>query len=224
MTDGTVSLPLFPLPGVVLLPETLLPLHVFEPRYREMLADALLGSRRIGMQTIDPEAPAGSADQPRLLPLGCAGRIVEHEPLEDGRSNIVLRGEYRYRIEEELPAGRAYRVARVRPLPVSPLPEGPPPRPGRRELRRLLAREIERLALSVGRPAAARLPTSLGDEGLVNEAACRLGLSPDEKYELLAMDRLDERYGRVREHVRGLQRRLDFLAPYRREGVDPSRN
>ncbi|MCE7959561.1 MAG: hypothetical protein DYH06_16740, partial [Acidobacteria bacterium ACB2] len=87
-----------------------------------------------------------------------------------------------------------------------------------------LAREIERLALSVGRPAAARLPTSLGDEGLVNEAACRLGLSPDEKYELLAMDRLDERYGRVREHVRGLQRRLDFLAPYRREGVDPSRN
>lgn len=224
MSDVTLPLPLFPLPGVVLFPETLIPLHVFEPRYREMLKDALSAGRVIGMQTIDPDAPAAPPEPPRLLPLGCAGRIVEHEPLEDGRSNIVLRGEYRYRIEEELPAGRPYRVARVRPLPVTPLPEGPGARPGRRELRRLLAREIERLALSVGRRAAAKLPTSLGDEGLVNEAAARLGLSAEERYELLSMDRLDERYARVREHVRGLQHRLDFLAPFRREGTDPARN
>lgn len=220
----TLTLPLFPLPGLVFFPETLLPLHVFEPRYRELLADVLAGDGVIGMATVDLSAGSPGAAPPPLLPLGCAGEIVESRPLPDGRSDIVLRGVFRYRLEAELPSGRAYRLARARPLPVQPLPERLQGRPGRRELRRLLAREVERLAVSVGRPSASRLPSVLGDEALLAEAADRLGLGSAECYALLAMDRLEERYLWVLEHVRGLSRRIELLAPFRRSHGDPRDN
>ena len=94
---------LFPLPDVVLLPGTLLPLHIFEPRYRAMVADALEGDRRIGMAMLKPGWEL-SDDPPPILPVGGAGRIVESEQFPDGRYNIVLEGEFRYRIVEETPA------------------------------------------------------------------------------------------------------------------------
>ncbi len=212
-------IPIFPLEDVVLFPETLLPLHIFEPRYRAMLADALAGERTIGVQLLDPEAPAGPGGQPAVVTVGCAGEVVEHETLEDGRSNVVLRGLYRYRIVGERP-GKVYRVADVSEWPIEPLPGGGGSAPGRRELRRLLTRVIDRLAASVGRDEAGRLPSGLSDEGLVNEALSRLGLSTDDRYRLLAMDRLEERYGWILGHVRELQQRLDLLAPYRRKEAD----
>jgi Lon protease-like protein len=106
-------LPLFPLPGVALFPDLPLPLHIFEPRYREMLKDALAGSRVIGIVQIRPGEPG----EPRpVFAIGCAGRIEGVAELQDGRSNIVLRGVSRFRIDGELPPDRAYRVARVTPL------------------------------------------------------------------------------------------------------------
>ncbi|MFN7987147.1 MAG: LON peptidase substrate-binding domain-containing protein [Thermoanaerobaculia bacterium] len=217
----TRLLPLFPL-DAVLLPGTHLPFHVFEPRYRAMLADALAGERLLGLHTLDPAAPPLPDGRPALLPFGCAGEIVEHEPLADGRSNIVLLGTFRYRVTGERP-GRAYRLAEVEEVPVRPLPQGPEA-PGRRELRRLLARSVDRLAVSVGRTEARRLPGALSDEGLVNEAASRLGLGTEERYALLAMDALADRYAWVLDHVRSLQMRVDLLAPYRRQDVDPRWN
>ena len=83
---------------------------------------------------------------------------------------------------------------------------------------------MERLADSVGRSEARRLPESLSDEGLVHEAASRLGLGPEERYALLAMDGLAGRYAWVLDHVRSLQMRVDLLAPYRRGDVDPRWN
>ncbi|HQR46847.1 MAG TPA: LON peptidase substrate-binding domain-containing protein, partial [Thermoanaerobaculia bacterium] len=103
---GRRRLPLFPLPGVVLFPETTLPLHVFEPRYREMLTDALQGEGLLGVQLLVPGGSPDDAGRPRVFPVGCAGEVVEHEPLPDGRSNILLRGLFRYRIESEVPAGK----------------------------------------------------------------------------------------------------------------------
>ena len=217
------TLPIFPLAEVVLFPETLLPLHVFEPRYREMLRDALDGDCVIGVQTVDPGEEPGDGAGSRLLPIGCAGEVVEHVPLEDGRSNIVLRGTFRFRIERELP-GRPYRRAEVRPVPVEPLPAGGGRVPGRRELRRLLSRVVERLAVSVGRESAKDLDPSLSDEGLVNEALSRLGLPAAERYRLLTMDRLSDRYGWALEHVVSLQQRIDLLAPYRRPMGNPLSN
>src|SRR5260370_32604395 len=88
-------IPLFPLPGVVLLPGTLLPLHIFEPRYRAMVADALAGDRTIGMAMLKRGWEESDADPPIRL-VGGAGEIVESERLEDGRYNILLEGPFRY--------------------------------------------------------------------------------------------------------------------------------
>lgn len=88
---------IFPLTGAVLYPGLQLPLHIFEPRYRAMVSDALARDRRIGM--IQPQKPVDGAP---LFSVGCLGRIGDVEALEDGRFNIVLEGEKRFRIVREL--------------------------------------------------------------------------------------------------------------------------
>jgi len=220
--SGRRRLPFFPLPGVVFLPETTLPLHVFEPRYRELLKDVLDGERVLGIQLLVPGGAADPAGRPEVFPVGCAGEIVEHEPLPDGRSNILLRGLYRYRIEAEVPSGKPYRVAEVTPLRVEPLPD-PPGEPAASRRIRLVA-DVRRLADAVGRPQAKELPDDLSEEGLVNEILTRLGLDADDGYRLLAMDRLEERYAWAEQLVVSLRRRLDLLAPFRPGDADPRWN
>ena len=107
------TLPLFPLPGVALFPELPLPLHIFEPRYRVMLRDALEGDGVIGIVQSRPGQDGFPAP---IFSIGCAGRIEGVAEVEGGRSNIVLRGISRFHIDEELDQGRPYRVARVSPL------------------------------------------------------------------------------------------------------------
>src|SRR5439155_2855429 len=111
-------IPIFPLPGVVLLPGTMLPLHIFEPRYRAMVADALAGERTIGMAMIKPGWES-AGPTPDIHPIGGAGRIVEAEELPDGRYNIVLQGEFRYRVVSESPPA-PYRVAEVEEIATIP--------------------------------------------------------------------------------------------------------
>jgi Lon protease-like protein len=94
-------LPLFPLPNVVLFPGVFLPLHVFEPRYRQLVADALMGDRLIGMVLLRPGWESDYQGRPPVFPVGCSGVITHVEQLEDGRYNIVLRGLERFRIVEE---------------------------------------------------------------------------------------------------------------------------
>ncbi|WP_404482369.1 LON peptidase substrate-binding domain-containing protein [Novosphingobium sp. BL-52-GroH] len=95
---------IFPLPGVVLYPGLHLPLHIFEPRYRAMVSDALARDRRIGM--IQPQRPVEGSS---LYTVGCLGRIGDVEALEDGRYNIVLEGESRFRILRELDVTTPFR-------------------------------------------------------------------------------------------------------------------
>lgn len=92
-----VRLSIFPLTGAVLYPGLQLPLHIFEPRYRAMITDALARNRRIGM--IQPQRPEEGAP---LFSVGCVGKIADVEALEDGRFNVVLEGEARFRILREL--------------------------------------------------------------------------------------------------------------------------
>ena len=110
------TLPLFPLPGVALFPDLPLPLHIFEPRYRAMLRDTLSGAKFIGIVQIRPGVTAEEGAPSPIFSIGCAGRIEGVAELEGGRSNIVLRGVSRFHIDEELPEGLPYRVARVSPL------------------------------------------------------------------------------------------------------------
>ena len=108
-------IPVFPLTGSLLLPGNLLPLNVFETRYRNLVADALEGGRHIGM--IQPLIPrldnwvdaAQQSDNPELYRVGCLGRIEECEQQEDGRYLVLLRGVSRFRIRRELPLHRGYR-------------------------------------------------------------------------------------------------------------------
>ena len=97
-------LSIFPLPGAILFPGLHLPLHVFEPRYRALVGDALARDRRIAM--IQPQIAAEGAP---LFEVGCVGRIGEVEALEDGRFNIVLEGEHRFRVMRELDVATPFR-------------------------------------------------------------------------------------------------------------------
>jgi hypothetical protein len=111
-------IPVFPLPGALLLPRGQMPLNIFEPRYLAMIDDALRdGHRLIGMIQPDAvqssQALAGSADRPVLFKIGCAGRITQLAESGDGRYLLELTGVARFRVEEELPVKTAYRQCRV---------------------------------------------------------------------------------------------------------------
>jgi Lon protease-like protein len=106
-SDLPRSLPLFPLTGVVLLPRGALPLNIFEPRYLEMVDDALKGDRLIGM--IQPTENEDTVLRPKLSQVGCAGRIVAYRETDDNRYLITLSGVCRFRLECEVDAVTAYR-------------------------------------------------------------------------------------------------------------------
>ncbi len=108
-------LPVFPLTGMLLLPGTILPLHIFEPRYRNLVEDALQGEAVFGMiQPFVPQhdnrpLPGAEKDSPELYRVGCAGHIERWEKLPDDRYVIQLRGVNRFRFEQEMPLLRGYR-------------------------------------------------------------------------------------------------------------------
>ena len=103
------TLPLFPLPNVVLFPGVFLPLHIFEARYRAMTEDALAGDRMIGMALLKPGFDAEYEGRPPIYPVGCVGLITHAERLPDGRFNIVLQGVERFRVVDE-DQSRVYRL------------------------------------------------------------------------------------------------------------------
>lgn len=142
LSDNVALLtPLFPLPGVVLFPGALLPLHIFEERYRDMVADALSGDGKLGIAALrDGYEPYYHTHHAPIHPVVGIGEIVEHECLEQGRYNILLRGECRARVLSES-RERTYRVARVQPLRSSCSASPDADRRIRDELRRLLARD-----------------------------------------------------------------------------------
>jgi Lon protease-like protein len=107
--------PVFPLPNVVLFPGMFLPLHIFEPRYRKMTADALAGERLIAMALLSPGWEQDYEGSPAIHPVIGVGKIIEDVKLEDGRYNLVLLGLSRVRVIEEIPRG-PYRSARVEVL------------------------------------------------------------------------------------------------------------
>ena len=118
MSASDDLLAIFPLANVVLFPSIQTPLHLFEPRYRQMARDALAGNRRIGMVTVEPEHCASLAGDPPVCAVGCEGVISQAEKLADGRYNIVLLGTRRFRIVDEpkRPGERLYRMATVERL------------------------------------------------------------------------------------------------------------
>jgi uncharacterized protein len=175
------SLPIFPLPNVVLFPNVFLPLHIFEARYRQMIAESLSGDRIIGMVLLRPGYEADYDGAPPIYATGCSGLITHAEKLEDGRYNLVLRGLEKFAIEsEEMPAvGRLYRSAVIRPInEIVAANERDQLRQERRKLQELLT------PLFTG-ALEGRLPEAMPDEDLINALAQYLEFDPVEKLALL---------------------------------------
>jgi len=107
---------LFPLPQVALFPHAILPLHIFEPRYREMVRDCLSGDRKLAVAALEPGFEATYHQRPAVRAVCGVGELVAHEALADGRSNILLRGFARGRIVDELPPVESYRRVRWQPI------------------------------------------------------------------------------------------------------------
>jgi uncharacterized protein len=182
------TIPLFPLPNVVLFPNVFLPLHIFEDRYREMVADALAEDRIIGMVLLRPGWDHDYEGRPPIYPVGCAGLITHAERLGDGRYNIVLQGIEKFRVLDE-DDSRPYRLARVENIPETPT-NGQD-----RDEMRLARRRLEALLVpqEKGRGSDTRVPASMNDEDLVNALAQYLELEPVEKQALLEREGLLDR-------------------------------
>lgn len=115
MHEFPTQLGVFPLPSVVLFPDALLPLHVFEPRYRSLVADCLSTHRHLVMAVLKPGHEEDYAGTPDVHEVGCVGRILHHEPYDDGRSDLVLRGVVPVRLRRFV-AAQPFRVAEVEPV------------------------------------------------------------------------------------------------------------
>ncbi|MBI2186821.1 MAG: LON peptidase substrate-binding domain-containing protein [Acidobacteria bacterium] len=154
-------IPIFPLEAATLFPNGTYPLHIFEPRYRAMVADALKGNRIIGMVTLQPGHEAEYEGRPPIFPIGCAGLITEYEELPDGRYNIVLGGLVKFRVLSE-DNSRPYRLARIEKI-AEPLDDRKTA--ALAEQRTRLESLLDALAdkLAVGQP-----PPGMPDETLVD--------------------------------------------------------
>ena len=180
--------PLFPIAGAILFPRAQLPLHIFEPRYREMVRDAVDGDGRIAI--VQPQLIEVEDDRKQpIYPVGCVGEIVGLEELEDGRFNIVLNGSNRFRIISEVDLETPYRNADV---DVGAFDDREPEPLGMVE-RAEVEREARRLGDALGLAVDWSAVSRLDDEMLVNAIAQVAPFDVSAKQALLESETLDAR-------------------------------
>jgi len=180
MRDAII--PIFPLPSVVLFPNVFLPLHIFEPRYRQMVTDALSSDRLIGMTLLRGTDAPGHPDRPPVYQTGCVGVISHVERLADGRFNLVLRGTHKFRIIRELTSNAQllYRTVEMEALEeVVPEAEHDALSQARSELEHRLEPLFARAR------AESLLPHSMPDIDVVNALSQYLDFEPLERQALL---------------------------------------
>lgn len=175
-------LSVFPLGGAILFPRMHLPLHIFEPRYRAMVSDALARDRRIGMIQ-----PRDSNDPPALFDIGCVGRIAEVEALDDGRFDIVLEGLARFAVLRELDVTTPFRQVEAE------IEAAGDPEVLAMAERASLEMESRRFADGLGYAVDWEAVSRLDDESLVNGIAQIAPFDIASKQALLEADRLADR-------------------------------
>lgn len=220
MTDfpnGEFLLPLFPLPNLVFFPRTRLPLHIFEPRYRQMIADAVAADQRFGIVLLRPGWESEYFGAPPIHPLGTIGQIEQAVPLEDGRYNILVRGEVRFRVIGEV-SHEPYRTARVIAEP-------------EQSREAVKAAEQKNWLADLSRQYLHYLPEQIPVpeidtvelEALTNALIMSLNIYVQEKQRLLEINDLIARADEVGQELQNRIESLQFLAPYRRK-TDASHN
>ncbi len=182
---ATLLVPVFPLEGALLFPRSRLPLHIFEPRYRDMIRDAMQGDRLIAMIQ-----PRDGGDPPNLFGVGCLGHIAECEALDDGRYNVELEGIGRFRVAREAVVTTAYRQLEIdRDAFADADDEEPLAMIQRAELEREARRYADSLGYGVNWEAVSRLD----DEALVNGIAQIAPLDVGSKQALLEAEGMADR-------------------------------
>lgn len=195
LSDLPLVIPVFPLDGVLLLPGGQLPLNIFEPRYLNMLDDAMSGERIIGMVQNRPPAPGQAEDplRPMLAPVGCAGRVTSFAETSDGRYLITLTGVCRFRTGDELPARTPYRQIRADFAPYeSDLREEQSGARTAADIDRLLGalrRYLDHRGLAIDWTDAESAPS----DALINSLAMALPFNPMEKQALLEAETIFDR-------------------------------
>jgi len=216
--EGEFLLPLFPLPNMVFFPNTRVPLHVFEPRYRQMITDALESDQRVGIVLLRPGWEADYFGAPAIHICGTVGTIEQAVPLDDGRFNILLRGDVRFRVVGEV-STQPYRTARViaQPETQRTVDESYAQREWLADLSRQYLRYL---------PEQSSVPEieMVGLDALTNALIMSLNLEVEEKQRLLEIDDMIIRAEQVGSELTSRIESLRFLAPYRRGGADPAHN
>jgi uncharacterized protein len=213
------TLPLFPLANVVLFPGVRAPLHVFEPRYRQLTADVIEGERAIGMIAVRPEHADRMAGDPPLFSVGCSGLVEQSGQRPDGRYDLVLLGTHRFRILEERPreGPRLYRVALAEVLEerFDEGSEGARLQAMRADVVDLLGPLLRHLVPRAARQLDPRRFSGIDDDTFVNALCQLLDLHPAEKQGLLEADGPRERCERLLALLR-------FAVAQVAGGVEPS--
>jgi ATP-dependent Lon protease len=188
---------LFPLPNLVLFPHVMQPLHVFEPRYRELVEDALSDDRLIAMALLKPGWEPDYEGRPALFDTACLGRIIKHHRLPDGRYNLLLVGLRRLHLTRELPPARSFRQAQAQVLA-----DVSPPSSSRRRtrLKHKLIDAFRRLVPNVAQ-AQEQFEQLLANEislaTLTDVVGFALAVDHSVKIELLAETNVDRRARRL---------------------------
>jgi Lon protease-like protein len=187
-SEPTTVIPVFPLPNVVLFPDVMLPLHIFEPRYRQMVRDAQTKTPPlIGMALLRGNWQEQYEGRPEIFPVCCAGEMVRVSPLPDGRFNILLRGTQEYRIKEEVrDSGKLYRECVVEWLKPEPRTLATSLRQDLNQLLNTYLQKNEAVQKFLTDP-------TIEDDFFVNFFAFHLDLLPIEKQSLLEAASIPER-------------------------------
>ena len=200
---------LFPLPKVVLFPHVVLPLHIFEPRYRQMTEDALAGDRLITIVQIKARSESEGWTEPAPIEeVGCLGRIIRHQRLADGRFNLLLLGRKRVRLRNEPTTGKLYRVAEVDLL--DDLDPEPPEEARRAALVDLFRRVVGRehaLDPDLSKLLDARTPLGV----LVDVMAHALSLPIGLKQALLNEPSIEKRCAMIQERLQQIEQITDSI-------------
>lgn len=209
MTDEFDLQPLFPLPNVVLFPRALLPLHIFEPRYRTMIADVIGGGQTLLIALLKPGWEQDYYGSPEVYPVACVGRVVQHQKLPDGRYNIIVQGEEKVFIER-FERQQPYRIARVRRLGED-LAWAAVPGAGdmASQLVELYRRAHQRQGTSLDLDQV--LGPNVTPEAVVNTIAMNVDTEPLTRQQLLEMDGLELRFRALHQILRESGRTQDVI-------------
>jgi ATP-dependent Lon protease len=206
LAEALHRLPLFPLPNVVLFPHALLPLHIFEERYRALTRDILAGTRLFAVSLITPDASEHD-ERPPVRAIAGVGEVIMAHELPDGRFNLVVRGRARVHIDEELPADLPYRLVAATLLPDAPVVDPAEIRDADQALRALVG-QLADLVPEMAELLRQMIVEAETPSELVDAVASALIVNPTLRQRLLETREVGKRIERVTSEIVAMTSRI----------------